>query len=211
MAGLNDLLTFILPSAIALLVALTTGALIVRGGWRLSLLALASQYLASGLLLSWRVTLSVAALKWLAGTMVLLILYPAGRRTMWGAAYPVDGSVPGSHLGLTPAFRVGAAALLLVVTLGLLYRFPVEDLNPSMAFTSYWLLGAGLVVLFLARDPWITGAGLLIYQTGFEQIFIPTEQDLLLAGGMATLHIVVALALAYLITSKMAGAQREEG
>ncbi|MBI3286421.1 MAG: hypothetical protein HYZ68_00075, partial [Chloroflexi bacterium] len=82
MRVLIDLLAGLLQNAIAPGLLLVIGLLILRGGWRLSLLALAAQYAASGLLLSWTVSLSVAALKWLVGAMVLFILYPAGRRLL---------------------------------------------------------------------------------------------------------------------------------
>lgn len=205
-----DLLAGLLQNAIAPGLLLVIGLLILRGGWRFSLVALAAQYAASGLLLSWTVPLSVAALKWLVGAMVLFILYPAGRRLLWGAAYPLGGAATESRLGLNTAFRAVSAALLVVVALGLLYRFPLGNLDASILFSSYWLLCAGLVVIFLARDPWMTGVGLLIYQTGFELLFTPVEQDLIVAGGLAALHILVALALAYLVTSKVAGARMEE-
>ncbi|MBI3287342.1 MAG: hypothetical protein HYZ68_04770, partial [Chloroflexi bacterium] len=137
---------------------------------------------------------------------------PAGRRLLWGAAYPLGEPATESRLGLNTAFRAASVVLLVVVAFGLLYRFPLGNLDPAILFSSYWLLCAGLVVIFLARDPWMTGVGLLIYQTGFELLFTPVEQDLTVAGALAALHILVALALAYLITSKVAGARMgEEG
>ena len=131
---------------------IAVGIVVLVSDWRLSLVALALQYLFVAILLSTLIPLQIAAVRMIAGGLVALMFYITARRTQPGRRH--GGGAQGSTSGvLTPRaifwtnlpFRFIGLALVVVSVIAASDQFVL--LNAPLLFwvTGLWLTMGGLL------------------------------------------------------------------
>jgi hypothetical protein len=188
---------------------LITGTVIIAlEGWRLNLWALIAQSVLVGVLLARVIPAEVALIKIIVGGMVCLILYLTARR-----AYAETEMVATSGIGQTPRvgsdvfsmnlwFRLLVALLAGVVSTALGDKHPFIDQPLGISQACYWLVSIGLLTIVLSRDPFKVGLGLLTFQAGFDILLATFEQSLSVAALVGVVHLLTALAIAYLTSAQ---------
>lgn len=192
---------------------LAVGGLLLAGSvmvlvrdWRASLLALLTQYLLAGFVLTRLVLPELALIKVLVGALVCPMLYLAARQAGWriqpGKLVRVaeNGIFPGG-----PAFRLLAVTLMTVLAVALNRTFPLPVVPPDVGLASYWLMLHGLLILMLTEEPLKAGQGLLMAIIGFELLYTLIEPSLALVWFWAAINLLVTLAIAYLAVARAAG------
>lgn len=173
---------------------LCTTSIIAIAGWRLSLLALLGQYILVGLLLSEAIRPEIAMVKAIVGGVVCPILYLTGYRIR------EEG---GLHLGyMDLPFRLFVVFLGGIGAYGLLKGYPFPGVSADINLASYWLVAMGLLIVVSDREPFRVSLGLLTFESGFEMIYAIIERGLTIAGLLAAVNILTALAGAYLASMR---------
>jgi hypothetical protein len=184
-------------------------AVFLTSDWRLSLAALLAEYIALGLVLSRFVQPAEAIAKILTGVFVVAILYLTAQRVQDMQA-PLQAPVKRSgFLGLPLGWGAGPLGLplrLLAVLLTLLglvrlfgtYRFALVPID--IAFVACWLGSMGMLGLILSGDVLRVAEALLTVLVGFDLVYTSLEPDVAVAGLLAALILLAALAFSYLIT-----------
>jgi len=217
MPTLTDILVWLsaVPTTAALLgLAITAGFLIAATDWRISVFALAVQYVLSGLLLTRVIRPEIAAIKTLTGAMICVVLYITARRVDWGKLPPQPGEEPPGRLLLalmmgTP-FRILAAlmALALAYTAALYTPLPNVPLEVTLGVLTLGMMG--LFCIALAAEPLKGGMGLLTAITSFDLFYSSVEQSLVMVGLLGMVNWMIALATSYLATSHAASPDEME-
>ena len=191
---------------------LTAGVMLVLADWRLTLLALAVQYLLVGALLSQELLAQVAVVKVLVGGVVCTILYATAVRVNWGAAIELEPP-PAEKRRLLPTlprvivwevfpvelpFRLFVILLGLAGAYGLAQGYPLPGLSLPLNLSFYWLTVAGFFLMALCREPYRIGLGLFTLLTGFELFYIMHERSLVVMGLLGAVQLMAALAISYL-------------
>ena len=225
MPNILDFLEFLsfLQGTLGVIVVLLTAAIIfVVRDWRLSLFALAVQYLVIGLLFAELLLPHMAFMKVIVGLFITLMLYIAARQVNWGNL-PEDVSPEEAvQLNKDRLIRLGPYMLptdtpfrlILAVTIGLLVvgisqrpllQLPVvsDDLNTVII----GLAAYGLVGMSLTTEPFKAGLGLLMFMTGFELFYSSLEQSAAMLVMLATVNLVLTLAISYLVQARHAYGQ----
>lgn len=198
----------------AALIAVTAVLIVLFLDWRLSLLALAIQYMAVSLLAFDLLEPHLAIIKLFVGMFVCLILYWTARQVDYGR-WP-ENLFSGVrwrdtqnllHLGpvalpRTLALRVLAAALalLLVAALVLLFSFRLpgmpEDL-PYINLAALLLMALGVAGIISGGAPLPTGMAVLTFLSGFELYYAALDQSTRTLALLAALNLAAALVIAY--------------
>ena len=176
----------------------SSGLVSILGRRRAAVFLLLLQYLGLILLLHGRPSLLVA--KAVVGFLVALILLPRARDPL-----PTRGM--GGPVAMSLLFRAVGLAAVGTAVAGLLYRYPLLQLPPAEAWTTYGLAGSGLWLVLVSRDPMLLAVGLLTVQNGFEVLHTALEPGLLVAALSGVVQILVALAGAYLAAAQTARAR----
>lgn len=197
----------------AYLVLFATALLTVIWDWRVTIFALALQYLASSLLYVDVLDPRLAVVKLLVGLFVSLILYFTARQTNWGEL-PTDLTDEEAiqlrrerHAGFTHYLAPGGLPFRLLLTLlvGLVllslaarpgYQLPAVP--PALNLAIYALAGCGLVNAGLTSEPFRSGIGLLLLLAGAELFYTTLEQSIVMLSVLAGLHLLIAVAVSYL-------------
>jgi len=198
-------LSFISATMAAFGVLITAGVLVVVQDWRLSLLALAVQYVFVGLLLTRLLVPELAALKALIGLIICPTLYVTAVRVRWGRPAASANGRPGWRLPTSVPFRLVAALMGGLVSYNLATRpgFALPEVrDPAINLACYFLMGLGLLALGLTEEPLKAGMGLLTFMSGFELFYAGLEQSLLVIGFLGLASFLIALAVAYLATAR---------
>ena len=209
-----------MPAATVVLLAAVI--IVVLQDWRLSLLALAVQYLFAGLLFVDLLDPRLAIVKVLVGLFVCLILYLTARQVNWGRL-PVDVTedevaqlnrerrlrVGATVLPTTTPFRIFLALMvaLVVVTLAQRPGYQLPAVPESLGYLHlavYALAGLGLLALALTAEPLQAGMGLFMFLSGFELFYSALEQSIAMLAALAAVNLVVALVIAYLTQARHA-------
>lgn len=174
-----------------IILVISTLILLLSQNWRLSIAALAIQYLAVfGLtMLVWPLGLSAAKL--VAG---------------WMATAVLGSSQPGMHLkedaplrGSIFLFRVFLAMLVWILVIALtLIVIGIISVPLPLAIGAMLLIGMGLIQLGISTRPLRVLFGLLTALAGFELIYAAVERAVLVTGLMAAVTLGLAFIGAYL-------------
>jgi len=177
----------------ASLILLTTIGLLLSHDWRWSLGILAIQYLGSFWLVHSNWSISMAAVKLVAGWMVCAIL---GSAIFSSHEHPTsETSWPQGWL-----FRFLVGSLIALITFPLAQNAATWlNLNPALAWGSLLLMGMGLLQLGITSRPLRVIIGLLTFLSGFEIIYSAVESSSLIAALLAVVNLCLALAGAYLL------------
>jgi hypothetical protein len=204
------------------LVLVTAVLIVVTWDWRLALSALAGQYLVAGLLFADILDPRLAMVKVLVGLFVCIILTITAGQVNWGHL-PVDVTSaetrqlePVRRVQLGP-FRVPAdvplrlflAAVMLLVVLVVAGRpsyhlLAVDQSLDYLNLAVYALVAMGLLGLSLTTDPFQAGIGALMFLTGFELFYGVLAQSGTILAALATVNLVVTVAIAYLTQARYA-------
>lgn len=187
---------------------IAVGIVVLVSDWRLSLVALALQYLFVAILLSTLIPLQIAAVRMIAGGLVALMFYITARRTQPGRRH--GGGAQGSTSGvLTPRaifwtnlpFRFIGLALVVVSVIAASDQFVL--LNAPLLFwvTGLWLTMGGLLTIALTRDALKLGMGLLFFTSGFGIIYLSIDNSLVIYALLVIADLVIALAVSHIASA----------
>jgi hypothetical protein len=202
---------------VVILILVSAVVLLVSENWRLSILALALQYVGVFVLVTIAWPLNMALVKlvtgWIAGAVLAMALRS------------VPASAPGPrqiafewHLGRFnlvflrlsgELFRLLAAAMVVLVVISVASRTAgwVPGITPQQATGSLFLIGLGLLHLGLTAHPLRVVLGLLTILSGFEIIYAAVEFSTLVAGLLAGVNLSLALVGAFLLTAPLSEAE----
>ena len=221
MPSLGDVARFFSTLTIAdiLLGLIVTGSiLILVADWRISLGALAVQYLIVTVLLSTIVQLEVALVRLIAGGLVAVILYITAVRVRsrwmrrariagWKNVGEIAALFEREPFIISWPFRLIALVLvgLTVVTACTQFAFP----NAPLLFwlVCLWLCTIGLLLCAITRDALKVGVGILTFSAGFGALYLAIEPNLLFYGLLLISDLVVALAVAHLASAPVRASQ----
>ncbi|HJW84238.1 MAG TPA: hypothetical protein VJ754_08030 [Anaerolineae bacterium] len=208
-----------LPSTSVLIALIMASSLmVILSDWRVLVLILGIQYLLVGMfLIVSRIEgfpIELAIVKALVGIMIVPALYISARRARWGRpveadeADDIDGARPRLAWLRSPglALRTIAALLVAAVALSLALRNPIEitasqTSSRYVTIAMFMLVAQGLLNIGLNENPLKAGLGLLTALAGFEAFYAVVEPTLLIIALLGLLNLVIALALALLITA----------
>jgi hypothetical protein len=181
--------------AVGLILATSTAILINRD-WRLSLGALAVQYVAAFWLITRHLPFVMGSAKLITGWMVVAAL----GMTRLGLPSTEDEKEE-TILPHGAWFRVTLVCIIALFTLGATPR--VESAIPGLGWQviagSLILMGAGVVHLGLTSDPLNVIIGLLTMLTGFEILYAAIESSILVAGLLAITNLGLGIVGSYLL------------
>jgi hypothetical protein len=204
-----DQLGFITRELAIVGLLVTGGLMVLMQDWRASLLTLLGQYLLAGLVLSRLVLPEVALIKVLIGALICPMLYLAARQAGWGVGRnPPSRSMQRDTFPAGLPFRLLAVTLMGLLAIALSQSYPLPVIPPGVGLGSYWLMLNGLLILMLTEHPLKAGQGLLTGIIGFELLYSPIERSLAMVWLLAVVSLLLALAIAYLIVARNAGAFR---
>ncbi|NOZ06257.1 MAG: hypothetical protein GXP41_07910 [Chloroflexi bacterium] len=196
---------FSLLSEVQLIVglAISTSAIAILRDWRWNLFFLLVQYILAGLLISSSVLLSIALIKILMGAITTLILYWTARSVAVSRAGRGEEKSPvlADGMGLPLRFLSVLLGALVITTLQV--RYPVPAVDSFINAGTYWLLGTGLVIIMLTKEPFRMGLGILLFQSGFELLYVVLEPSLVVIGLTGGITLLTALLISYLTTANM--------
>lgn len=180
----------------AILLAVTSVGLLLSRDWRWSLGWLAAQYFAAFwlVLAHWPLTMSAAKLVtgWMAAAA--LGMTQLGLKQDDSAA---ETSWPQGRL-----FRAFAAGLVLVTVTSAAQA--VNTWLPDASLALVWggliLIGMGLLHLGITVHPLRIILGLLTTLAGFEILYVPVENSILVAGLLAIVTLGLSLTGSYLLS-----------
>jgi hypothetical protein len=181
--------------AVGLILATSTVILINRD-WRLSLGALAVQYVAAFWLITRHLPFVMGSVKLITGWMVIAAL----GITRLGLPSTEDEK---EEINLLRGqwFRVILVCIIALVTLGATPR--IESAIPGLGWQviagSLILMGAGVIHLGLTSDPLNVITGLLTMLTGFEILYAAIESSILVAGLLAITNLGLGIVGSYLL------------
>ncbi len=185
---------------------ITGGVLVLIRDWRVSIGALALQYLVLGFVLSRLIRPEIAFAKVLVGLFVSLMLYLSARQSGWRRqasglrALFGQRSVAGEAFPPGRAFRLMALLLAAVAAISMSQTYPLSNLPAAASMAVYWLVMIGLLILILSENPLKAGQGLLTALTGFELFFATIESSLLMIGLLGIVNLLLAMTIGYLST-----------
>lgn len=192
------------------LIAATTLVLLISSDWRLSLLALALQYVGIfGLVLQFW-PFEMAAVKLVAGWMAAALLGMAianlplpkteaendRGRLAWLGVEKLGMNVPAGRIVSTLA-----AVLVWLVVFTVVPQLTnfLPDLERLPAIASLLLIGMGLLQLGFTSRPFPCIVALLTLLSGAELLYAAVESSTLVAGLLAGVTLALALVGAYLV------------
>lgn len=211
MPSLDDLArAFAAVSTNQLLLGLLVSVAVVMlvSDWRVSLLALAGQYILVAILLSTLIPLQIAAVRMIAGGMVATMFWitarrvNAGRRRQQRSLQDIewfDEPVRGVFWMNLP-FRIIALALVALSVIALSAQFVLLNAPTLFWVTGLWLAMGGLVTIALTRDALKLGMGLLFFTSGFGIIYLSIDNSLLIYALLVIADLVIALAVSHIAT-----------
>jgi hypothetical protein len=183
---------------IAILISITALILLLELNWRITIIALALQYLGIFLLvvLSW--PLELAIVKLVAGWMASAVL-----GLTWANTTTNDQP---THTISTILFRLLAAILVVLVAVSVSpgLAFWLKDITVVQAYSSLILMILGLIQLGLSSRPIRIIIGLLTVLGGFDILYASLVTSVLVAGLLAVVNLGLALLGAFLITDQSA-------
>lgn len=203
-----ELLSFLSTKQIIVGLLFTSGIIAIIEVWLLSLPALLGQYLLIGLLLSRFIRPEMATAKAITGGVSCFILL----LTAWHAGWRGDPRsktipepwAPGKQglSNMSLFFRLFVFILVGIAAYGLFVTYPLQGVAEDINFACYWLTLMGFLAVVLNRAPLPVGLGILTFESGFEVLYATLEESLTVAGLLATVNILAALAIAYLASMR---------
>ena len=193
-------------AAVGLILATSTTLLIVNRDWRISLGALALQYVAAFWLVTRHLPFVMGSAKLITGWMVIAAL----GMTRLGLSTTDDEPEKFSllHGGW---YRLILMSIVVLVTFGATPR--IEAVIPGLGLPviagGLLLIGAGVIHLGVTSDLLRVFLGLLTVLTGFEIIYAAVESSILVAGFLSVISLGLGLAGSYLLLAGISAVETE--
>src|SRR5581483_9931097 len=197
---------------------IVVAVVVLVADWRISLLALALQYILVAILLSTLIPLQIAAVRMIAGGLVATMFYITARRVQPRRRRQrapdepllIDEPTRGVFWTNLP-FRVIGLALVALSVIALSGQFVL--LNAPLLFwvTGLWLAAGGLLVIALTRNALKLGMGLLFFTSGFGIIYLSIDTSLLIYALLVIADIVIALVIAHIASVPAQSEGRRRG
>lgn len=196
-------------SWIAVVVILATSTVIlINQDWRLTLGALAIQYVAAFWLVTRHLPFVMGSAKLIAGWMVVAAL------GMTRLNLPLTGNEEKEETILPRGqwFRVVLVFVVVLVTAGATPRIEasIPGLGWQVIAGSVLLIGAGLIHLGLTSESLNVIVGLLTTLTGFEILYAAIESSILVTGLLAVTNLGLGIAGSYLLLAGTSPIETEE-
>lgn len=178
------------------LILLTSTAMLINRDWRVSLGALALQYLAAFWLISRHLPFVMGSAKLITGWMVVAAL---GMTRLSLSTAEEDNEE--SFWPRGQWFRIILICIVTLVAAGSTPR--IENVIPGLGLQviagSLLLIGAGVVHLGVTSDLLRVILGLLTLLTGFEILYAAVESSILVAGLLAVTNLGLGIVGSYLL------------
>ncbi len=192
--------------AVGIMLATSTAILISRD-WRMSIGALAVQYVAAFWLVTRHLPFVMGSAKLITGWMVVAAL------GMTRLGLPSAGDEKESaFLPRGRWFRVVLIFVVVFVTAGATPR--IESAIPGLSWQviagSLLLIGAGVAHLGMTSDTLNVIFGLLTVLTGFEILYAAIESSILVTGLLAVTNLGLGIAGSYLLIAGTAPVEMED-
>ena len=185
----------------------TSTAILINRDWRLSLGALAVQYIAAFWLITRHLPFVMGSAKLITGWMVVAAL----GMTRLGLPY-ADDEKEESFLPRGQWFRVILIFVVASVSVGATPR--IESAIPGLGWQvivgSLLLIGAGVVHLGITSDTLNVILGLLTMLTGFEILYAAIESSILVAGLLAVTNLGLGIVGSYLLIAGTSPVEMED-
>ena len=192
--------------AVGLILATSTTLLIINRDWRISLGALALQYLAAFWLVTRHLPFVMGSAKLITGWMVIAAL----GMTRLGLSTADDDTEKFSLLQ-GGWYRLILMSIVVLVTFGVTTR--IETIIPGLGLPviagGLLLIGAGLIHLGVTSDILRVFLGLLTVLTGFEVLYAAVESSILVAGFLSVISLGLGLSGSYLLLAGSSTAETE--
>lgn len=178
------------------LLTITALTLLLSRDWRLSIGALAAQYVGLFVLvaLSWSVESAVVKLVtgWMSGAVLGMALVGSPDVLKQTKLTGLSGTF----------FRLisGLIVTIVVISLAPALTVWVPQVLQIQVYGSFVLIGLGLLHLGLTDQPLRVALGLLTFLSGFEIVYAAVESSALVTGLLALINLGLALVGAYLLT-----------
>ena len=200
------LATIISWVAVGLILATSTTILINRD-WRMSLGALAAQYISVFWLVSRHLPFVMGSVKLIAGWMVVATL----GMTRLGLTH-LDSEEEDTFWPRGQWFRLILIFIVTLVAAGATPR--IEAAIPGLGFPviagGLLLIGAGVVHLGVTSDLLRITLGLLTMLAGFEIIYAAVESSILVTGFLAVTNLGLGIVGSYLLVAGSTPLENEE-
>lgn len=200
---LSDTISWI---AVGIILATSTTILINRD-WRISLGALAVQYISVFWLVSRHLPFVMGSVKLIAGWMVVAAL----GMTRLGLT-DLDNEKEDTFWPRGQWFRLILIFIVVLVTAGATSR--IESAIPGLGFPviagGLLLIGAGVVHLGVTSDLLRVTLGLLTMLAGFEIIYAAVESSILVTGFLALTNLGLGIVGSYLLVAGSTPLESEE-
>jgi len=185
----------------------TSTAILINRDWRISLAALAAQYLAAFWLVTRHLPFVMGSAKLITGWMVIAAL----GMTRLGLSSEEDEKNELQFLR-GQWFRVVLIFVVALVAAGATPR--IESAIPGLGLPviagSLLLIGAGAVHLGMTSDRLNVIFGLLTLLTGFEVLYAAIESSILVTGLLAVTNIGLGIGGSYLLIAGTSPAEMED-
>jgi hypothetical protein len=187
------------------LILITSTVMLVNRDWRLSLGALAVQYLAAFWLVTRHLPFVMGSAKLITGWMVVAAL--GMTRLSLSTAEDEESFWPRGQW-----FRIILICIITLTVAGSTTR--IETVVPGLGLPviagSLLLIGAGIMQLGVTSDLLRIILGLLTLLTGFEILYAAVESSILVAGLLAVTNLGLGIAGSYLLVSGSSPPETEE-
>jgi hypothetical protein len=189
------------------LILCTSIAILINRDWRLSLGALALQYIAAFWLVTRHLPFVMGSAKLITGWMVVAAL----GMTRLGIPAAEDEKEE-SFLPRGKWFRAILVCVVAFVTAGAtpLIESAIPGLGWQVIAGSLLLIGAGVIHLGMTSDPLNVILGLLTILTGFEILYAAIESSILVAGLLAVTNLGLGITGSYLLIAGTVSVEMEE-
>lgn len=187
--------------------AATSAAILIDRDWRLSLGALAVQYLAAFWLVTRHLPFVMGSTKLISGWMVVAAL----GMTYLGLSN-MEEEKQSPHLPRGQWFRLILLLIVVLATVGATPRIEmaIPGLGLPVIAGGLLLMGAGAAHLSATSGRLNVILGLLTILTGFEIIHAAVESSILVTGLLAVTNLGLGLTGAYLLTAGTVTLETEE-
>ncbi len=178
------------------LTLITTTIMLINRDWRISLGALALQYIAAFWLVTRHLPFVMGSAKLITGWMVVAAL----GMTRLGLS-TLDDDKEESSLLHGSWFRLILMCIVALVTIGATTRIEaaIPGLGLQVIAGSLLLIGAGVVHMGVSSDLLRVILGLITMLTGFEILYAAVESSILVAGFLSVISLGLGLVGSYLL------------
>jgi hypothetical protein len=185
----------------------TSTALLINRDWRISLGALAVQYLAAFWLVTRHLPFVMGSAKLITGWMVVAALGMTRLGLSTAEAEKEESFLPRGQW-----FRIVLILVIALVTAGATPRLEsaIPGLGLAVIAGSLLLIGTGVVHLGMNSDTLNVILGLLTLLTGFEILYAAIESSILVAGLLAVTNLGLGIAGSYLLIAGTSPVDMEE-